>query len=73
VLAREGAIVVAPHLLADLDGFFQHLEPLREVRKGKAQALVLALEPRCADPSQARPHESTSRPATCFARKPGFR
>ncbi len=49
VLALVGAVVVAPHLLADLDGLLKALEPLGERRVRHAERAVLALVPGRAD------------------------
>ena len=49
VLALEGAVVVAPHLEADTDGFLEALEALAEWREGQAEPEVLLLVPGGAD------------------------
>ena len=50
MLAVEGPVVVrVPHLVGDLEGFFEALEALLERGEGHAESVVLAVEPGGAD------------------------
>jgi len=55
VLAREGALVPAPHLLADQDGFLEALEPLGHRREEQAEAGRLVGVPGRADAEDRAP------------------
>ena len=45
MLPVVGTVVVAPHLVADLNRLFEHLEAFRNGREGHAERTVLALVP----------------------------
>src|SRR6201999_1146167 len=57
VLAGVGPVVVAPHLLADLQCLLEHFEPFAHGRVWDAEGDVLALVPGGADPE----HRSATR------------
>ena len=57
VLAGVGPVVVAPHLLADLQCLLEHLEPFTQGRVWDAEGDVLAVVPGGADPE----HRSATR------------
>ena len=72
VLALERAVVVAPHLEADLQRLLEPFEALGGRRERDAEAPCSRSYQAAPMPSSPRPPDSTSRVATVFASRPGM-